>query len=649
MNPAPPVSGKHALRRLRRLVPIVAREKIGSGRRKSLRRLVFVGLLLSLTVGYFAFQPGSRMVGRKLGTAVADFSLRDVLTDQSVSLTQFQTKAAVVLVFTGTSCPVGDLYLPRLMEIAERYKDRGVAFIAVNSNASESVEDVAAHARSAAIVFPVLKDPANKLADQLLAQRTCETLVIDGRSRQLLYQGAIDDQYALGSRKDQPTRHYLTEALDALLTGRTVSVATTPVVGCPIEREVVQARAQLRAAPGGLKSAPELAEVTIDVGNVTYAGEVASILHAKCGSCHRPGQVAPFSLLTYEQARRWATSIGEVVEDRRMPPWQADPRYGHFENDRSLSPRERAVLLAWVEQAAPAGDLATAPKPPNFSEGWTIGSPDLLFEMPESYAVKAEGTLPTQHLRIPTHFTEDVWVQAAEIRPGDRAVVHHIFVFIDDHSKGADGKPNPKTVLVGYAPGDMPSIFPPGVAKKIPAGSDLKFEIHYTPIGQVRYDRSSIGLVIATRPPEHRALTRGISDKALSIPAGVANHVSRSSWTFVRDAHLLSFMPHMHLRGKDFIYNVTYPNGRTEPLLSVPAYDFAWQSVYRLSEPLSLPRGTRIDCLAHFDNSLANLANPDPTQVVRWGEQTFDEMMIGYIDYYEDGPLDRFPPAGRDE
>ena len=322
-----------------------------------------------------------------------------------------------------------------------------------------------------------------------------------------------------------------------------------------------------------------------------------------------------------------------------MPPWHADPRFGRFANDRSLLAHERSVLNAWIAQGAPPGDLSTAPDPRNFPQGWSIGTPDIVFEMPEPFSVQAEGTLPIQHFRLATNQTRDLWIQSAEARPGDRAVVHHICIYVDDHGERAREEPRVKNLLVAYTPGDLPAVFPPGIAKKIPRGCELIFEVHYTPIGKLRFDRSSVGLIVSKQPPRYLAVTRGIACPSLRIPPREPDHVAQSAWIARRDVHLLSLTPHMHLRGKSFAFTAEYPDGRTEILLSVPAYDFNWQSVYRLAEPKPLPAGTAIRCEAHFDNSAANPANPDPDRTVLWGEQSWDEMMIGFIDYYEDEPI----------
>ncbi|MDB5349650.1 MAG: Copper type ascorbate-dependent monooxygenase, C-terminal domain protein [Planctomycetota bacterium] len=373
-------------------------------------------------------------------------------------------------------------------------------------------------------------------------------------------------------------------------------------------------------------------EPAVSVGRVTYADHIAPILREKCQACHRPGQVAPFSLGTYDQACRWKRGIREVVLDRRMPPWHADPRHGTFANDRGLSPAQRAAIVAWVDQGTPLGDPDAIPEPVAFPDGWTIGTPDAVFTMTRPFTVPAQGVLSYQRFRVPTNFQGDVWVQALEARPGDRRVVHHICIYLEGKTPNDEGRAE-RPELVCYAPGDLPSVFPKGTAKLIPAGASLVFEVHYTPIGVAKADQSSVGLIFARDPVRRRAVTKGISNKNLVLPPGAKNHELRSSFTFPFDARLLSLSPHLHLRGKDFQYRATYPDGRAEILLSVPAYDFAWQSVYRLAVPKTMPHGTRIDCVAHFDNSADNPNNPDPTAEVRWGDQTWDEMMIGYIDY----------------
>ncbi|RUL87416.1 redoxin domain-containing protein [Tautonia sociabilis] len=605
------------------------------------------------------------VLGRGIGDRVADFRLPDARTGEEVSLYQFRGKKAAVIVFTGIDCPIGDLYMPRLVRLADRFESEGVVFLAINSNRNQSAGEIAAQAEEFGLPFPVLKDEGNAVADQLLAERTCEVLVLDAKAV-LRYRGAIDDQYGLGFAKDAPERHFLADAIEAVLAGRSPETTASSVVGCPIERDqarrsvtdlmdldidarvnrLIAAADRIRAPGPQLEAAwaevaPDADALIDQVGPVTYAKEVAPILRARCESCHRPGEVGPFPLTNYEEVSRRTAGIQEVVDLRRMPPWHADPRFPegrHFANDRSLTPTERAILLSWIEQGAPEGDPADLPPPASYPDGWTIGEPDLVIEMPAPYTVKAEGVERYQRFRVPLNFDRDVWVQAAEARPTDRSVVHHIIGYIIPPGGERGGRD--RIHLCGYAPGDMPTVYPPGTAKRIPAGSELLFELHYTPVGKVKVDRSKIGLVLARHPVEREAVTIGIANGRFQIPPGAgpdardeaANYPVRSRFVFPRDAELIAFMPHMHLRGKSFRYEATYADGTSEILLDVPAYDFNWQSYYYLAQPISFRAGERLDCLAHFDNSPNNPVNPDPSSPVSWGDQTWEEMMIGYID-----------------
>jgi peroxiredoxin len=576
-------------------------------------------------------------VNRGIGQRVSNFMLTDAASDRTISLYSFIGKKAIVLIFLGTDCPVGSLYVPRLIEMHREYRAKGVVFLGINSNAHETAKDVARFVRETGIDFPIVKDPQNKVSDTVLAQRTCEVLLLDGFAR-IRYRGAIDDQYGQGKSKSAPQRTYLRDGLNAILADQPIKVAATPVAGCLLDR-VEPKPAEPSRVPRIRPAAPAVAaelearerEHPVKVGPVTYAADVARIVQDKCQSCHRLGQVGPFSLATYDDARKHAAMISEVVEQRRMPPWHADPRYGHFRNDRSLSARERATLLAWVEQGTPLGDPKDLPPPRTFPQGWSIGKPDVVFELPEPYYVPAQGVVEYVYFRVPTHFTEDRWIQAAEAVPGDPSVVHHIVVFLSDPSSSKGPRRGPGQHFCGYAPGDLPTTLPEGTAKKIPAGSELILQVHYTPNGRVRTDRSKVGFTFAKSKVTREAYTIGIANPDLMIPPGQEVAVP-SSLEVPRDVRLLSFMPHMHLRGKDFKYTITRPGESPQVALSVPAYDFGWQTYYVLSEPMVLPKGTRIDCVADFDNTEGNPYNPDYKQFVRWGEQTFEEMMIGYVD-----------------
>ena len=374
---------------------------------------------------------------------------------------------------------------------------------------------------------------------------------------------------------------------------------------------------------------------------VTFARDVAPIVFKNCAECHRPGEVAPMSLLTFKDLRPWAKSIREKVINREMPPWHADARYGQWHNDRRLSQAEVDTIVAWVDGGAKEGDPKDLPAKPQFVEGWRIGQPDETFSIPEQ-SVPSEGVIAYQYLTVPTNFKEDRWITAAEIRSTGRSAVHHVIVFVQD--PGGSGRTD-GNLLAGTAPGEQPTQFREGYGKKIPAGSKLIFQMHYTPNGVATKDVTSVGLIYAKQTVKHPVLTRPIMNNRFAIPPGAASHEVKSSFTFQEDAHLVSFMPHMHLRGKDFIYKAVYPDGREQVLLSVPKYDFNWQTYYVPKEPLAIPKGTRIDCVAHFDNSTGNRFNPDPTREVKWGDQTWEEMMIGWASYYNDTPPVAKPAA----
>jgi hypothetical protein len=350
--------------------------------------------------------------------------------------------------------------------------------------------------------------------------------------------------------------------------------------------------------------------------------------------------------LTYDDASDWAGTIRVVVLEERMPPWHADPRFGQFSNDRRLSREERDTLLTWVEQGCPKGDERDLPPPREFPAGWTIGAPDTIYSMAEEFPVPATGVIEYKRFTVDPGFTEDVWVQAAECRPGNRAVVHHILVYLRVPGRPLYALDGTASMLVGWAPGDMPAVFPSGTAKRIPAGAELMFEVHYTPNGTAQTDRSSVGIVFAKQPPEREVETNILANMDVRIPPAAANHRAAMDFTFRDDALVLSFMPHLHLRGTSAKYVATYPDGRRETLLSVPDYDFNWQSVYRFREPLEVPKGTRLTWSSTWDNSADNPRNPDPTQEVRWGQQTWDEMQNGWMGVVWKKPRASNGPAG---
>ncbi len=404
---------------------------------------------------------------------------------------------------------------------------------------------------------------------------------------------------------------------------------------------------------------------------VTFTKDVGPILQKNCMACHRPGEIAPMPLTSYAEVRPWAKAIREAVASRKMPPWHADNPAGIFENDPRLTQKEIDTIVSWVDGGSKQGDPKDLPPNPTFVEGWTIGKPDVTLSMREEFTIPAEGVVPYKYFEVPTNFREDTWVQAAEIRPGNRSVVHHVIAFVREPGKnltdpvtgeevgrggraGASGR-NPEAtprrndspltesrldgMLVGTAPGMPPFTFKPGQAKLVKAGSSLILQMHYTPNGFEEKDRTSVGLILGKGPVDRRVITLFIAGPKIRIPPGDPNYEVRASFTFPADARVLSMMPHMHVRGKDFKYTAVYPDGRQQVLLNVPRWDFNWQHIYRFREPVIIPKGSRIDCVAHFDNSANNKFNPDPTKEVYWGDQTWEEMMIGFTDFVFEKPL----------
>ncbi|HLK18280.1 MAG TPA: cytochrome c [Bryobacteraceae bacterium] len=392
---------------------------------------------------------------------------------------------------------------------------------------------------------------------------------------------------------------------------------------------------------------------SVSAAPVTFSKDVAPILEKNCQQCHRPGEAAPFSLLTYEQARPWAKAMKAAVRLKKMPPWFADPHYGKFSNDQSLTPKEADTIAAWADDGAPEGDRKDLPPARSFVEGWSIPKPDVVFQSPIPFAIPATGTIEYQKIIVPSGFTEDKWVQFAEARPGDRAHIHHMILFIREPGshwlsgakrgeffvapkptgeEAVDTSALPSDFLVGYAPGQPAEMLQAGQAKLIKAGSDLVLEIHYTTNGKAAIDNGSkFGLVFAKEPPKERVLTLSATNGTFKIPPGDPNYKVDAEFQLGATVKLASLHPHMHGRGKDFEYRVIYPTGEKQTLLQVPHYNWQWQLWYNLAQPIVLPKGTKIECTAHFDNSPNNPDNADPTKEVTWGDQSWDEMMVGFF------------------
>ncbi|UUO05240.1 redoxin domain-containing protein [Blastopirellula sp. J2-11] len=548
-----------------------------------------------------------------IGGVVANMQLKD-FRGKDYALADFSENRVVVLAFLGTECPLAKLYGRRLQELSDEFAPKKVAIIGVMSNQHDAITEIAAFARLHKISYPLLKDVGNRLADAAGAQRTPEVVVLNA-DRKIVYRGRIDNQYQIGVVRDRADEHELRDAIEDVLAGRPVATPTTETFGCHI----------------GRVHQPD------PNSEVTYHNQVSRILQKRCVSCHREGEIAPFALTEYDEVAGWAEMIAEVVEDKRMPPWHAAPEHGKFKNARPMPAKEKELLLQWVAAGAPEGNKSQAPPALNYStNGWTLpAAPDQVIKITEKpVKVQASGEVKYQYYIHDPGFTEDKWLQAAELRPGNRMVVHHILAFAVNPGERDLRDGGIRGFLVGYVPGMRAEPFPPGMAKRIPAGSRLVFQVHYTPIGSEQFDQSELGLIFADpKKIEYEVKTTSAVNRSFRIPAGDGNYkVEADSPRITSEgAQLLGMMPHMHLRGKAFRYELKGEK-KNEILLDVPAYDFNWQTSYRLKDPRPLDVGSVLHCVAHFDNSKWNLANPDPTDTVKWGDQTWEEMMIGYFD-----------------
>lgn len=596
------------------------------GRGRWLPRVAVIGLLLGL-VAWTAL--GSRPVGagEPPGTARVD-SIKDIrlpaLDGKELALSDFRTAPALVLCWTAPGCPVAEVLAPRIQALAEAYAPRGVVFLGVCSDAGTPLERLVAKRAEQGWTLPVLRDEAGVLA-QRVGARTTTTVVLLDRNRRIRYRGALDDQYGVTGRRPAPTREHLRLALEEVLGSQAVSLAETTAPGCPISF----------AAPAVQASAR------------TWSGEAAAIVHRRCAGCHRPGEAGPFSLLAYEDVAGRTAVLREVIEQGRMPPWTAEGPPGMFQDDRRLTAGEREALLEWLGGGAPEGDPAKAPAPPQpvTVDGWEIGQPDLVLEFDTPQEVPAEGVVPYRFVEVTTNLAEDRWVVASEVRPGAPQVVHHVLVqVVPEKARARQGVFEPHLgFFAAMVPGGRATRYPEGMAKKLPKGSRLFFQMHYTPNGIAQQDRTRIGLRFAKEPPREEVRTIGVFPFGLNIPPGEPAHQATAMVPVPFDAKVLAFMPHMHLRGKAVRYEVVdlrAPQATPELLFEIKRYDFNWQTPYRLAQPRLVRGGPgmMLKVTGTFDNSYGNPYNPDPEQRVRWGDQTWDEMLIGYLDYVQAGP-----------
>ena len=545
-------------------------------------------MIAASEMGAFGFEPGE---------LVADFRYRDVQGDRGSLESLLEGREALVIVMQTSTCPVSRRHGPRLAELEKEYGGKGVQFVYVDASDQATPEDARGDLDRFGFGAPYVLDTGHEIRQRLQADVASEVFVID-RAHTMRYRGAVDDEHG------EP---YLAAALDQVVAGQDVQVTSTEVSGCDL---------------GDYVSAVPQREVT-------YYSRISRIVNQNCVTCHREGGVGPFALDSYAQVYAYRPLIQQMVSQGLMPPWYASPDHGEWANDRSLSPRDKRDLLAWIDDGAPEGDPALAVLPRHLSEGWQLGvEPDTIITIPAPEQIPAEGVLEYRHVYVKTSWPEDRWVRAAEVVPTAKDVTHHVIVYLEDENAEERGG-----WLVGYAPGTMPAQWGEGYGKRIPAGQTLMFELHYTPNGEATVDDTHVGLYFADERPAHEVYMAAVGTQEFEIPAHASNHEVVAEMEFDGPGEILSLLPHMHLRGKAYRYDIVRADGTEETILDVPHYDFKWQLTYEPVEPFQIHAGDKLRGTAWYDNSEANPANPDPGSPVRYGEQSFEEMMFGFFEW----------------
>jgi hypothetical protein len=616
-----------------------------------LRVVAFAGFMTAI-----GFSPALGQVARaadanvtKLNTRIEALPLRDA-DGKPVKL---PVATATVVVFLSFDCPVSNSYAAPLADLAKEYGPKGVTFVGLDSTDAPA-EEAEKQAKEWKLGFPIYRDANCAAADSLKAETTPEVFVLDRHSI-LRYRGRIDNGYYARLKKNpQVTAHELKEAIDDLLAGKSVRRPATPSIGCPIVRPAVAVRTS---------NPPP---------RITYYRDVAPILQGHCQGCHRPGEVGPFRLDDYKQAVKWAADIKTYTQDRAMPPWKPAVAAHRFADDRRMSDKDIATLAEWVDAGTPEGDPKDAPPPAKFVSGWQLGQPDLVLTPPEDFTIGASGTDLFRCYVLPTGLTEDRYVIAYEVRPGNRRVVHHTLNFIDtagrgraleheqqekDAEAGADLEDHgpgysrrmgvgfaPRGGIGGWAPGQQPHFVPEGVGFALPKNSDVVLQVHYHRTGRVETDRPQIGLYLAKKPVQRTIEAVVISPSIRNplnfiIPPGLSDYRIKGSIWLADDCTLFSVMPHMHLIGRRITVTITPPDAEPATLIAIKDWDYNWQETYYFKEPLRLKAGTRFDIEGVYDNSRGNPFNPsDPPKLVRFGEQTTNEMCFGFLQCSGDKP-----------
>ena len=573
-------------------------------------RLKTFCISLSMLTALLVSGGGASAAGRP---TVPNFSLID--QDDANHELHRTPGRAVVLMFTGTGCPIVRKNASKFRGLKNRFEAEGVNFWLVNAYAGDTKNDVRQERIDLGLwSMTYLLDTKQSLSLALGVERTAEVVAIDTRDWSIFYRGAIDDQLTEGAEKPAAGEKYLEQALNAFLAGSEIKTATTPAHGCRIT----------------------YAKVTGEGATPDYATQVAPLLQRYCVECHRPDGIGPFSMNSHRRVANHAEMIEEVLLTRRMPPWDPHPGYGKFVDPHSLSLEETQTLLRWVDAGAPRGNgadpleapLATLPE-------WRLGQPDVVIKLPAAQKIPATGILDYRYAKVANPFTNDVWLSGLDIKPGNRKVVHHVILYAKWPGAPDDGS-DKGVFFVGWAPGASALKYPVGVAKRLAKDAELTFELHYTTNGSEQTDQSEIALYLADATPARSAETRQALELNLDIPPGEAEARHTATYAFQKPATIYGLFPHMHFRGKWMRYELLLPNGKRETLLHVPRYDFKWQLSYYLQQPRQVPAGSWLLVSGAFDNSALNPANPNPGKRVVFGEQSWDEMFIGFFEAADD-------------
>jgi len=572
-------------------------------------RSVASGLELSLAVS-LSLLVSHHAIALQSGDLVENFRLLDH-QGASHELYRYGDARGIVILVQGNGCPIVRNVMPAFRELRDRYRQQGVEFLMLNSNLQDNRDTIAAEAKEFGYDMSILKDSEQLIGEALDLKRTGEVFVIDPTNWSVVYHGAIDDRVTYEHQRPRANNAWLADALDDVLAKRPVAVANAPAKGCLIN------------FPGKSGMPQNMA--------VTYTEHIAPMLRDHCVSCHHDGGIGSWAMTGYDMVRGFAPMIREVLRTQRMPPWHADPAHGHFANDRSLRSEQIRALVHWVESGAPRGEGADLLAELNQTwPEWSLGTPDVIIEIPEQ-VIPATGTIDYQYPVIKNPIGRDVWVRAAEIIPRDHKSLHHIITYFGVLT--ADGKFDRARSgsLGGYVPGGKADVFPENTGIFLPKEAIFRPQMHYTTWGKAGVDRSRLGLYFHKTKPAHSLETTVFINSEIRIPPRTREHWEQAERTLDRDIWLYSLLPHAHYRGKASEFRAHYPDGREEILLSVPNYDFNWQTTYELKEPKYLPAGTRIVHRTAWDNSVTNPANPDPNREVPWGEQSWDEMLFGAL------------------